>query len=218
MGLDASKAKGGAPRTPPLEQGLYKARVVQVIDLGLQPRSFAGEEKEPQQQIMITYELLDEFLLDEQGEPQEDKPRWLSETFGLNSPKVEKAKSTKRLLALDPSKKIVDFSKLLGVPCVLSVVQNPSKTDATKIFNKISDVIAMKAKEQLGLPQLVNEPRSLDLDAPDKAVFDELPDWVKEKIRSGLEFKGSTAEKVFGGAKAEAKKEAAKGGEDGNPY
>lgn len=222
MGLDASKAKGGAPRTPPLEDGLYKARLVQVVDLGLQPRSYKGEEKEPQQQILLTYELVDEFLLDEHGEPQEDKPRWVSETMGLNSLKVEKAKSTQRLKALDPQNKVNgNFLALLGTPVTAHIVQNPSKTDPTKIYAKVSGLIAMKAKEAIAVPALVNEPVTLDLDAPDKEAFDSLPDWVKDKIRSGLEYRGSMAEKVFGmGGKAEAKaKPAAKEEEaDGNPY
>ncbi|MCI0528939.1 MAG: hypothetical protein L0Y56_15995, partial [Nitrospira sp.] len=65
MGINAANAKGGAPRTPPLENGLYPSRLVQVIDLGLQPRSYKGEDKEPQGMIMLTYELVDAFLLDE---------------------------------------------------------------------------------------------------------------------------------------------------------
>ena len=219
MGLDASKAKGGAPKTPPLDEGLYKARLVQVIDLGVQPRSFKGDEKPPQQQIMLTYELSDEFLLDKDGEPQPDKPRWLSETFGLNKPGVEKAKSTARLKALNPAGDQPNFGMLLGTPVMLHVVQNVSKTDKTAIYNKIDTVMAMKPKDQINMPKLVNSPRALDLDAPDKAIWDDLPDWVKDRIRSGLEFKGSDAERVFGGAKAEAKKVVAKEAEeDGNPY
>jgi hypothetical protein len=222
MGLNASKAKGGAPRTPPLEAGAYPARLVQVIDLGLQPRSYKGEDKEPQQAIMLTYELVGEFLLDEQGEPQEDKPRWVSETLPLYPLGAEKAKSNERLKALDPQGKVEgDFTKLLGVPVVVNIVQNPSKTDASKIYAKVSGLVPMRAKEVLNLPDLVNEPRFLDLDAPNKKVFDELPDWVKDKIRAGLEYRGSEAEKVFGvGGKAEAKKEPAKkeAEADGNPY
>jgi hypothetical protein len=222
MGLNASKAKGGAPRTPPLEEGLYPARLVQVIDLGLQPRSFKGEDKEPQQQIMLTYELCGEFLLDEDGQPQPDKPRWVSETMGLNKPNVEKAKSTKALKALDPANKVEgDFTKLLGAPVMVNIAQNPSKTDPSKIYAKVTGLAPMRAKDVINLPDLVNSPRMLDLDSPDKAVFDELPDWVKTKIREGLEYKGSDAEKVFGaGGKAEAKaKPAAKEEEaDGNPY
>ena len=221
MGLDASKAKGGAPRTPALDAGLYKARLAQVVDLGLQPRDFKGEAKEPQQQIMLTYELLDEFLLDEQGEPQPDKPRWLSETFGLNKPGVERAKSTARLKALDPTGQIVDFSKLLRRPVWLSLVQNPNKKDPTVIYNKISDVMPIKPKEAIGLPDLVNTPRILDLDAPDKETFDQLPEWVQNKIKANLQYKGSDAERVFGGTSkpaGNAKPAAKEAEEDGNPY
>lgn len=79
MGLNAKKAAGGSDRVAQevLEPGVYPARLVQLIDLGVQPqRPFQGKDKPPAQEIMITYEFTDEFLKDEDGNEIEDKPRW----------------------------------------------------------------------------------------------------------------------------------------------
>ena len=55
-----------------LEANNYPARVVQVIDLGLQAqRPYQGKDKPPAYEIMLTYELGTEFMRDE----DEIKPR-----------------------------------------------------------------------------------------------------------------------------------------------
>ena len=72
MGLNAKKVAhtGGSkgPAQEPIEPGTYPVRVAQIIDLGLQPqRPYQGQEKPPAYEIMMTYEFLDEFCLDEDG-------------------------------------------------------------------------------------------------------------------------------------------------------
>src|SRR5574341_1285327 len=100
MALDASKVKlpksdKAVMKTPPLDPGVYPTRLVQLIDLGLQPqRPYQGKEKPPAHEIMMTYEFVDEFLKDENDEDIEDKPRWYSETLPLYSLEADKAKST----------------------------------------------------------------------------------------------------------------------------
>ena len=49
----------------PLEEGTYPARLVGVANVGKHSASFKGEVKEPKDNIALTYELLDEFLKDE---------------------------------------------------------------------------------------------------------------------------------------------------------
>lgn len=197
MGLDASKAAGGAPRTPPLAAAAYPGRLVQVVDLGLQPRSYQGQEKEPVQEISLTYELVDTFLLDEDGEEDPSKPRWVSESFPLFNLDSEKAKSTLRYKILDPEMKYGgDFAKCVNTPVMVSIVQNPSKRSG-RVYNNVSGLSIMRAKEAERCPELVNEPRIFDLDAPDQETFDKLPEWVQDKITSNLNWKGSEAEKVL---------------------
>ncbi len=198
----------------PLEVGSYPARVVQIISLGLQKQQpYKGEPKDPKPELYVTYELLDEFLTDEDGEEMKDKPRWLSETFTMNSLDSDLAKSTKRYMALDPELDYEgDWSQLVGAGCMVTITQNEGKgKNAGRIFNNISSVSTMRAKEAAKAPELVNAGKVFDIDEPDMEVFLSLPDFLQSKMKDNLEFSGSALEKAIkahkGGEKQEKKEE-----------
>lgn len=204
-------------RPDPLEVGTYPARVVQVVSLGLQKQNpYKGEPKDPKDEIYVTYELLDEFLQDEDGNDIEDKPRWLSETFTMNSLDSDLAKSTKRYYALDPEEKFKgDWSKLIGAACMISVVQNEGKgKNAGTIYNNIASVQTMRAKEEARANDLVNEGKVFDIDEPDMEVFLSLPKFLQDKMKDNLNFGGSALEKAIeaheSGSGSEGAKEAKK--------
>lgn len=204
MALNAKKVpKSGGKQGPaqePIDAGTYPARVVQVLDLGIQPqRAFKGEPKPPAHEIMITYELLDEFCLDEEGNELEDKPRWLSETFPLRNLEADLATSTKRYRALDPDEKFDgDFTLLVDMPCMVTIVQNRGKGDnAGKIYNNIQAVATMRAKEARAAAPLVNEPKVFVLDEPDLTIFKSLPQWLQDKIQGNLEYEGSALQEAL---------------------
>lgn len=226
MALNAKNiGGGGAPRIAQanLPAGNYPVRVVQIIDYGVQPqRPYKGEDKPPAQEIGLTYEFLDEFMKNEDGEEQLDKPRWLSETFVLHNLKADKARSTQRYTALDP--KGVhdgDFSQLLEIPAMLTVINNPGKEG--KIYDNVGALSPMRPRDAANAPVLVNKAVFFDLDAPDMAVFGKFPKWVQEKIQGNLNFQGSPLQRALKGEapKAQAKKEepeAEVADEDNNPY
>lgn len=215
MGLNAKNIPmaGGnkGPAQEPIDAGTYPARVVQVLDLGVQPQpDFKGQPKAPAHEIMLTYEFLDEFCKDENGEDDEEKPRWLSETFPLRNLEVELAKSTKRYYALDPDEALGgDFTLLVNTPCMVTVVQNPGKgKNAGKVFNNISGISAMRPKEAAKAEELKNPPKVFVLDEPDLSIFKSLPQWLQEKIQSNLNFKGSPLQKALEGAQDDDEEEA----------
>lgn len=177
---------------PILEPGTYPARLVQVIDLGLQVRTYKGQEKDPEYNIWTTYELLDEFMPDEDGNPDETQPRWVSEDFPLYNLEVDRATSTARYYALDPNEEEDgDWSALLGRPVMVTLVVNESKG---KQYNNISSISSMRAKEKEKAPDLVNPSKFFDLSNPDKEIFLSLPKFLQDKIKEGLEFDGSFLE------------------------
>lgn len=206
MGLNAKKAAGGSDRVAQevLEPGVYPARLVQLIDLGVQPqRPFQGKDKPPAQEIMITYEFTDEFMKDEDGNEIEDKPRWYSETFPLFNLKAERAKSTQRYNALDPEGLCGgDFTALAGIPCNVTLVHNVK--DGT-VYANVANVGAMRPRDAAKCPELVNKSKVFDLDAPDISLFSSLPEWVQEKIRNNLGFKGSKLEGLLDEGAAKSK-------------
>jgi hypothetical protein len=208
MSLNAKKIKttsGGSGVTQkPLDAGAYPCRVVQVIDLGVQEqRPFQGKAKPPAHELMMGYEFSDEFCVDEKGAVQEDKPRWLSETFPLNSLKADKAKSTQRYYAIDPADTCDgDFTKLVAMPCLVNVTQRPHDG---KVYNNIQSVSPMRAKDAEKLPALVNPPKVFLLDEPDMEIFLSLPEWLQDKIKKNLHFQGSTLQKLLGGSQGASK-------------
>ena len=214
MSLNAKKVSGGnggSKRAPQevLESGTYPVRVVQIIDLGLQTRPpFKGEEKPPAQMIHMTYEFTDEFLKDEEGNEQEDKPRWLSEEFPLYNLKSERAKSTQRYKSLDPKEDHEgDFSLLLGAPANALVTTFTLKNgpNAGQERNGIDSLSAMRPRDAAKTAELVNEPKMFSLDEPDLEVFLSLPEWLQEKIKGNLEYAGSPLQALLEGEKGSPK-------------
>lgn len=213
MTLNASKVPFGGSKErveqPNLEPGLYPARLVQIIDLGLQPqRPYLGQEKPPANEIMLTYELVDSFMIDKDGNDVEDKPRWVSETLPLLNIKAEKAKSTQRYMALDPTMADGgDFIKQIGKPVNVNIVNNKGKDG--KVYDNVSAIAPMRPRDAERTPQLVNPSKVFVLDDPDLEVFNALPEWLRDKIKGNLNYAGSALQKLVGaGVPAKAEKKA----------
>lgn len=196
MALNAKDIKGNGFTLPNLEPGGYPARVAQVIDLGVQAqRPFKGEEKSPQQTIKVAYELVDEFMPDEDGNDNKEKPRWLHEEFPLYSLDSDRAKSTKRYLAIDPKMEYEgDWSQLVGKPVTVTVVNNESKG---KVYDNVDSTSVMRDKEAAKLPELVNDPIVFDLDSATPEQFLRLSDYIQAKIKAGVEFENTNLHKLL---------------------
>lgn len=210
MALNANKPQTGGKKFAPqanIAAGVYPARLVQLIDLGLQAqRPFQGKEKAPVQEIMLTYELVDEFMKDEEGNDILDKPRWVSETLPFHGLFADKAKSTQRYLAFDPKQDWAgDFSQAVGLPINVAIVNEPDKRDPTKIYDNIATISAMRPRDAQQCPELKNPTKVFDLDAPDMEAFNTMPKWVQDKIKGNLNFAGSALQKALGNAPAEKK-------------
>lgn len=213
MAINAKEVGGGGGKDrveqPQLEAGVYPGRLVQVIDLGLQPqRPYQGQDKPPAPEVMFTYELVDTFMVDEEGNEIEDKPRWVSETLPLYNLKQDKAKSTQRYNALDPQGQADgDFGALASTPVNITLVINQK---GEKVYTNVAGIAAMRPRDAEKCPPLVNEPKVFDLDNPDVNVFGSLPEWIQTKIKGNLNYAGSKLEALLGGAKPAEKKEAKK--------
>ena len=192
------------PRQEPLPAGTYPARLVQVALLGVQAqRPYKGEAKEPVLEIYLTYELLDEFVKDEDGEEILDKPRWISERMPFHNLQAERANSTKRYYALDPEETYAgEWSELLGTPCMLTIVLDTWKdkvTNEDRFKEKVTNVSSMRPREAAKAPELVNPPRLFNFYEPDLEVWDTFPQWLRDVIKGAENFEGSALEEVLEG-------------------
>lgn len=191
---------GGKKLTPPLDPGAYGARVVSLVLMGMQTeRPYKGEVKPPRLHIRVTYELVDEFLKDEDGNDMLDKPRWLTQEMPFLSLKQERATSTKVYYALDPEEKAGgDFSQLVGAPCIITVgVEKDKRPGVDRVYEKILGVSSMRPKEAQKAPELVNTPYLFDFYSPDLAVWEKIPEWLQEKIKTAVDFDGGALQKAL---------------------
>lgn len=196
MALNANnlphKAKANRAPQQEIEIGNYMSRLVQVIDTGIQYKdvwnpatnSFIKDtEHAPVQHMMTTYELLTEFMKDEQGNDDEAHPRWLSEEWPLYPLDQDLATTTKRYNGLDPKQeKAGDWSLLANQPCQLNVVHKKS--------GKAKIGAVAPAIKGIPYPELKNDTKVYLMEDGDNEVFRSLPEWIQERIRGALNFWG----------------------------
>lgn len=202
MALNAATVPmtGGGPKQEPIAIGTYMARLVQVVDLGLQPQEYQGQMKEPKREVNLTYELCTMFMKDEKGVEDPTKPRWVGESFVLNNLKADLAKSTKRIKSIDPENKCHgDLVKMLGMPCLVTIAHNIGKKNGNIYAN-----VSMVSPPMAGIPcpELKNEPRFFDLSDPKLESFLALPTFIQDKIKTNLEFPGSRLARMLDGPDA----------------
>ncbi len=224
MGLNAKTQAGGAGKDfEKLTAGVYAARLVQVVDLGRQAqRPYKGQPKDPAYEIALTYELLDAFMKDEDGQPDPAKPRWITETMRFYNLEAEKAKSTERYMALDPTVACDgDWDRLLNTPCMVTIVLNENNA-TKKIYENIEAIAPMRAEQVAIAVPLVNPAKFFDLDKPSVEDFLALPKFLQKRIQAGLDYPGSEMETLLVAAgEAEPAKEVGDESEEAkveNPY
>ncbi len=213
MARNAKEIAGGGNsnmKAPELTPGAYPARVVQIVYLGVQEqRAYMGEQKKPVDEIRITYELSSEFMQDEDGNTLEDKPRWFSEDIPFYSLNADRAKSTARYKAIDPSDTADgDFAKLLGMACQVVLVNNPGKgKNAGRTFTNVQDVTPAPNLPGYSQPELVNPTFVFDPQDPELATADafrSIPEFVRKKITAAIDYPGSALAQALGDNKAAA--------------
>lgn len=197
MGRNAKQVPSSERKDPPaLETDSYPARVVGIVFLGVQKqRPFNNQPKKPVEEVQITYELSHEFMATEGGEPDETKPRWISERIPFYSLSVERAKSTRRYNAIDPSDSADgDFSKLLGMPATVFIVKEPGRgKNEGRVFNNIGEVNAATKIPGYVQPELVNDPFYFDPYDNECTVeeFRSRPEYIQKVIKDADNFSES---------------------------
>lgn len=168
--------------------GNYIARCYQMIHIGTVTETIMGETK-LLNKVRIGWELPTELKVfnPEKGE----QPRVISKEYTLSL--GDKANLRKMLASwrgqdfTGEEAKSFDITKLLGKTCMLNIIHKPSKKDPSKIYEEIGSVSpvpkGMKCPEQYN-PTLV-----LSYDDFNYTVYEALPDFIKDKVKSSEEFK-----------------------------
>lgn len=185
MGIYAEKKEGEFQSVKP---GTYMARCYRMIEIGTIKEDFQGQEK-MQQKVMITWELPTEKAIfdEEKGE----EPFAVSKTYTLSM--HEKANLRKDLESwrgkgfTEEEAKRFDLTALLGKPCLVSIIQQPSKLNPGRSYTVISSIMPLMKKMEC--PDQINPTKVLSYDEFNWELFESLSDYTKDKIKSSLEFR-----------------------------
>ena len=173
--------KGGSVDAP--EKGSHMGRLLAILDLSLQPEFiWEGKTTPPRYMVSFIYELTG-------SENKENKPYILSEDFKVSD--HDASKMYDRVTTLDPTMTLTkggeDLSGLLTVPCMIEVDHN------AKGYAKIKKVSGVPSNFQVD--PLLNTPYTFEFDNPDMNIFNALPEFVQNKIKSALTYEGSELHK-----------------------
>lgn len=167
--------------------GNYVGRCYQMIHIGTVAEFFNGEPKNLNK-VRIGWELPTErrVFKEENGE----QPFVVSKEFTLS---MNEKSNLRKMLASwrgkdfseDEAKKF-DITKLLGVPCMINVIHKPKASDPSVIYEQIATVSPVP--KGLKVPDQENENMVLSYAQFDWDVFERLPDFLKDKIKSSVEF------------------------------
>lgn len=185
MAINATKKVGGED-IEPIEEGSYPARIYQIIHIG----TIAGFQGTMQNKARITFELPTELKVfnEEKGE----QPRVISQDYTLSF--HEKATLTKVINACDPKALKIDddgfieefdIEQLMGKTCLVNIIHKKGKED--KIYANVSSCMALP--KGMICPPAINEPSVLNYDNWNEELFEKLPDFLKDKIKSSDEYK-----------------------------
>jgi len=175
----------------PVPAGTHIARCYQMIQIGTVPETFEGNTKDTPK-VRIGFELPNEKKVFHEGE--EARPFAISKEYTLSM--NEKANLRKMLESWrgkqfsDEEAVSFDITKLLGKECMISVIHKTSKQGRT--YADIATVSPVP--KGMEAPAQINASVILSFDNFDKEVFEKLPNFIKDKIKTSKEYKAMGSE------------------------
>jgi hypothetical protein len=184
MSLFVSAASGGSfePRKP-IEAGAYAAVCDMVVDLGVQPSP--GGQFAPKRTVVLRFQIPEiRVEITREGETK-SLPAVISRTVGLSL----NEKSTLYALltswrgkAFTPEElKKFDLGKIAGKPAFINVTHSV-KGDRT--YANLTSI--MPLPKAIPAPVMEGEALVYSTDAPDPAIFLQLPTWMQDKIAARI--------------------------------
>jgi hypothetical protein len=165
--------------------GSYPARCYSMIEMGTNEETYQGTAKMVNK-VRITWELPTEMqVFKEERGPE---PRVISKEFSLSM--HEKAnlrgflESWRGKSFTDTEAKAFDVTNLLGVPCLLSITHKTATNGNT--YANISSVSLLP--KGMECPEMITPLQELSFDKFSEELFESLPDFIKDKIKTSQEY------------------------------
>lgn len=176
MAIMAKKSESSFELTP---AGTHTGRCYMVVDLGTQKTVWQGQEKK-QHKVLLGFELPDEKMSD-------GRPFAISNQYTLSLSDKARLRSMLEAWRGQPFTEEeaggFDITKLLGVPCMLTVVHNKS---GDKTYANIAGIVKMP--KSMTCPDQVNKSITFSLDEYNEQGLAELPEWIQKKIMQSDEY------------------------------
>jgi hypothetical protein len=184
MSLFVSAASGGSfePRKP-IEAGAYAAVCDMVVDLGVQPSP--GGQFAPKRTVVLRFQIPEiRVEITKDGETK-SLPAVISRTVGLslNEKSTLYALLTSwrgKAFTAEELKKF-DLSKIAGKAAFVNITHSV-KGDRT--YANLTSI--MPLPKAIPAPAMEGEALVYSTDAPDPAIFLQLPTWMQEKIAARI--------------------------------
>lgn len=176
--------KGGS-NYEPVAAGTYPARCYSMIHIGTIEENILGQTKKLEK-IRITWELPTELKVFKEDDGK--KPYSISKEFTLSM--NEKATLRKFLeswrgKSFTKEEIPFDVTKLIGKPCLLSIIHKTAKNGNT--YAEISSVSTLP--KGMTCPAQINPSFEFTYNPFSLEKFDSLPDFLKDKIKQSDEYK-----------------------------
>lgn len=196
---------GGSTQRILPPEGTHAARCFSVVHTGTQKPMKEGFK--PKDVVRVSWELPDEKAVFKEGEPE--KPFVVSKQY--NRSLNEKATLRKDLEGwrgkqFTPEElKGFDVSKLIGVPCMVSIIHK--KADNGNTYANVTSVSSVP--KSMNVPELTNEKLVFSVLDFKQDVYDTFPDFIQNEIMSSrdMQERGTTTD-------TESPKEEPAGGDD----
>lgn len=176
--------KKAATSIPPIDAGTYVGVCVGVIDIGEQKNDLYNTYS---QKAIFIFEISSERVMVE----DEDKPRWLSETYTVSL--NEKSNLAKMLISwrgkdfTEDELDGFDLASMVGKPCQLQILVVQKKDGGS--CNKIAGVFGLP--KGLPAPKPENPLMTYQVEDGENEVFLTLPEWIRERIKKSTEWQAS---------------------------
>lgn len=170
--------------------GNYIARCYQMLHIGTNLETIDGKTQ-LMNKVRIGWELPTEMKVFD--EAKGEQPLVISQEYTLSM--NEKANLRKMLSSwrgkdfTEEQAKSFDITNLIGVPCMLNIIHKPSKT-GDKTYQNIGSVSPMP--KGVPCPDQINPKQVLQYDDFDTRLFDSLPDFIKNRVITSVEYKAMT--------------------------
>lgn len=167
-------------------QANHVARCVQMIQIGTIHSVDKMGKPKVQHRVLLGWEIPDELrTFNEEKGPQ---PMMISNEYTLSmfgSAHLRQAIDSWRGQPLtDKEAEAFDITVLLGQPCMLNVVHNPSTTGT--VYANVKTIAPLP--KSVTCPPQINPSFELSFDKWDEQKFGALPEWIRKKIASSDEY------------------------------